>query len=301
MARAVIFGIPVSPGLALGAIRRLHGGTHADRRRIADEAIPAEEAALRDAAARVRAELENTLAAMPSALADYDEIVAAQMELASDPRLLGTALARIRHRKICAAWALEETVEELCELFRGMDDPYLRDRAQDVRAMGLRLGEALRGAGTAAGTDAGILVAEDLAPADVLELEPASILAILTAEGGPTSHTAILARSLRVPALVGVTGLPGAARDGETAIVDGLSGSVLLTPDEADLARFAERKAAYENWERHARAEAARPAESRDGVAIAVRANLENATELTGVAECGADGVGLYRTEFSYL
>ncbi|MDE7370335.1 MAG: phosphoenolpyruvate--protein phosphotransferase, partial [Desulfovibrio sp.] len=245
MARAVIYGIPVSPGLALGAIRRLHGAARGEHRRIADEAIPAEEEALRAATARVRAELEATLADMPPALADYAEIIGAQMELASDPRLLGTALARIRHRKICAAWALEETVAELCELFRGMDDPYLRDRAQDVRAMGLRLGEALHGGAAGAGgaqKDAGVLVAEDLAPADVMELEPASVLAILTAEGGPTSHTAILARSLRVPALVGVTGLPEAAQDGETAIVDGLSGCVLLTPDEAALARYAERK-----------------------------------------------------------
>ncbi|WP_165079064.1 MULTISPECIES: phosphoenolpyruvate--protein phosphotransferase [unclassified Desulfovibrio] len=304
MARAVIYGIPVSPGLALGAIRRLHGAPRGEHRRIADEAVPAEEEALRAAAARVRAELEATLADMPPSLADYAEIVGAQMELASDPRLVGTALARIRHRKICAAWALEETVEELCELFRGMDDPYLRDRAQDVRAMGLRLGEALQGEASGAGgfrEDAGILVAEDLAPADVMELEGGTVLAILTAEGGPTSHTAILARSLRVPALVGVTGLPEAARDGETAIVDGLSGRVLLTPDEADLARYAERKAAYGQWEAHARQAAQRPAESRDGVALSVRANLENAAELGDIDECGADGVGLYRTEFSYL
>ncbi len=302
MARAVIFGISVSPGLALGTIRRLHGAWRGERRHIAEDAIPAEEEALRRAAAHVRAALEKTLAALPATLADYDEIVAAQMELARDPRLLGTALARIRHRKICAAWALEETVEELCELFRGMDDPYLRDRAQDVRAMGLRLGEALAGGATPRGRqDAGVLVAEDLSPADVMELEPETIQAILTAEGGPTSHTAILARSLRVPALVGVTGLPDAARDGETVIVDGLSGCVLLGPDEADLARYARRKESYGNWERHARATSRHPAESRDGVRVSVRVNLENANELRDLADCGADGVGLYRTEFAYL
>ena len=302
MARAVIYGIPVSPGLALGAIRRLHGFSRGERRHLAEDAIPSEEEALRGAVARVRAGLEKTLAALPPALADYGEIIAAQMELAGDPRLTGTALARIRHRKICAGWALEETVEELCELFRGMDDPYLRDRAQDVRAMGLRLAEALRGeARPRPGAEAGILVAEDLSPADVMELATDSILGILTAEGGPTSHTAILARSLRVPALVGVTGLPEAARDGESAIVDGLSGSVLLAPDEADLARYRERKAAYESFEREARDAALHPAESRDGVRVAVRANLENARELEGLHACGADGVGLYRTEFSYL
>ena len=302
MARAVIYGIPVSPGLTLGPIRRLHGFSRGERRHVAAEAVPAEEDALRRAVDGVRAGLAKTLAALPPALADYGEIVAAQMELARDPRLLGTALARIRHRKICAAWALEETVEELCELFRSMDDPYLRDRAQDVRAMGLRLADALRGGpGPRSGEEAGILVAEDLSPADVMELATDSILGILTAEGGPTSHTAILARSLRVPALVGVTGLPETARDGETAIVDGLSGRVLLTPDAADLANYQERKAAYESFERQARAAAVHPAESRDGVRVAVRANLENAKELEDLTACGPDGVGLYRTEFSYL
>lgn len=302
MARAIIFGISVSPGLAFGTIRWLHGAWRGDRRHITEEAVPNEEEALRQAAGEVHAALEKTLMAMPTTLADYGDIVAAQLELASDPRLLGTALARIRHRKICAAWALEETVEELCELFRGMDDPYLRDRAQDVRAMGLRLGETLRGTPlqrVRPGT--GVLVAENLSPADVMELDPDTILAILTAEGGPTSHTAILARSLRVPALVGVTGLSDAARDGETVIVDGLAGCILLEPDKEDIARYARRKKSYKAWEHHAHAASHQAAESRDGVRIAVRANLKNANELNELAECGADGVGLYRTEYSYL
>lgn len=301
MARAIIYGIPVSPGLAQGALKRLHGAWRSDRRQIAADAIADEEDALNRAAATVRSGLEKTLAGLDAPLADYGEIVAAQMELASDPRLLGAALARIRHRKICAAWALEETVAELCELFRGMDDPYLRDRAQDVRATGLRLGAALYGETAKPSASVGILAAEDLSPADVMELEPKAILGILTSEGGPTSHTAILARSLRVPALVGVTGLADAAREGEMVIVDGLSGRVLLSPDEADLARFAEKKDAYESWESLARATAHGPAESRDGVRIAVRANLENGAALCDLAEYGAEGVGLYRTEFSYL
>lgn len=303
MARAIIYGSPVSPGLALGVLQRLHGVCPSERRHITEDAIPAEEEALRRAAALVISGLEKTLADLDSALADYGEIVAAQIELASDPRLLGAALARIRHRKICASWALEETVEELCELFRGMDDAYLRDRAQDVRATGLRLGAALRGeaANMTEKTGAGILAAEDLSPADVMELALETILGIITSEGGPTSHTAILAHSLRVPALVGVTGLPDVAHDGETAILDGLSGCVILSPDEKDLVHYAEKKAAYESWENYARTKAHDPAESKDGVRIAVRANLENGSEARDLAEYGAEGVGLYRTEFSYL
>lgn len=302
MARKVIFGIPVSPGLVQGRLRLLRRPGSGERRLIAPGEAAAEEAALRRAASQVLAALESTRASMPDTLAEYEEVVAAQMEMARDPRLIESAVARIRQTKICATWALDATVDELCALFRGLDDPYLRDRAQDVRALGLRLQEALAGASRPrAGTPEGILAAEDLSPADVMEMDLGCVLGILTEEGGPTSHTAILARSLHVPALVGVTGLLEAARDGERIIVDGLEGCVTLEPDQADLERCERRKAAYERWERQAEASSHRAAESSDGVRVAVRANLENAAELEHLARSGADGVGLYRTEFAYL
>lgn len=302
MARAVLFGIPVSPGIAIGTVRFMHDMRQSEERHIPSEEIPQEQIALRAAAAGVRTALAQTMRNVPEELAEYRDVIAAQMELARDPKLLDAALARIERKGICAAWALDLTIEELCELFRGMDDPYLRDRAQDIRAVGLRIRECLAGVlPREADKGPSLLVAEDLSPADVMELDLKGVLGILTVEGGPTSHTAILSRGLRIPALVGITGLLETASENEPAIVDGLSGRVLLGPDAADLAHYTARRDEYSRWVQQTRRNACWPAEMCDGVRVRAQANLESPDELPGFAESGADGVGLYRTEFAYL
>lgn len=303
MARAVLFGIPVSPGIAIGPVRFMHKTGQAEERSISPGEVTAEQEALRAAAAHVRAGLQVTMDNVPEDLAEYRDVIAAQMELARDPKLLDASLARIEHKLICATWALSLTIEELCALFRDMDDPYLRDRAQDIRAVGLRLRERLEAdpAKGRAAPSPGVLVAEDLSPADVMELNLDNVLGILTVEGGPTSHTAILSRGLHIPALVNVTGLLRVAEEDDQVIVDGLGGCVLLGPDEGDLARYAAYRDEYTAWESHTRRTAHWPAEMCDGVRVGVQANLESADELSALPESGAEGVGLYRTEFAYL
>lgn len=303
MARAVLFGIPVSPGIAIGPVRFMHKTGQAEERSISPGEVTAEQEALRAAAAHVRAGLQITMDNVPEDLAEYRDVIAAQMELARDPKLLDASLARIEHKLICATWALNLTIEELCALFRDMDDPYLRDRAQDIRAVGLRLRERLEAdpAKGRAAPSPGVLVAEDLSPADVMELNLDNVLGILTVEGGPTSHTAILSRGLHIPALVNVTGLLRVAEEDDQVIVDGLGGCVLLGPDEGDLARYAAYREEYTAWESHTRRTAHWPAEMCDGVRVGVQANLESAEELSALPESGAEGVGLYRTEFAYL
>ena len=149
--------------------------------------------------------------------------------MTGDPKLEEAAAKRIAQEKICAAWALQKTIDQLCDLFHGMDDPYLRDRAQDIRVVGLRIRDRLSG-GSSIGTSAQdiILAAEDISPADVMELDLKRVRGILTQEGGPTSHTAILSRGLHIPALVCVTGLQDSAREGDPVIIDGLGGNVLI-------------------------------------------------------------------------
>ena len=281
----------------------MHKARQDDERRIAAAEVAAEQETLRAAAESVRASLAATMENVPEDLSEYRDVIAAQMEMARDPKLLKAALARIESNLVCASWALKLTVDELCALFRSMDDAYLRDRAQDIRAVGLRLREHLAADPAHRGEDEtpGVLVAEDLSPADVMELNLDRVLGILTAEGGPTSHTAILSRGLHIPCLAGVTGLMDIARENETVVVDGLGGSVLLSPDEADEARFAARREEYTAWEDLTLKSARWPAEMCDGVRVEVQANLEGTNELTALAQCGADGVGLYRTEFAYF
>ena len=302
MARSLLFGTSVSPGIAIGVLRFAHNVQTVEMRRISPREVEGEQEQLRAAVTHVRAALQEAMAKVPEDLAEYREVIAAQIELARDPKLVGSALARIEKELVCAAWALDSTVEQLCSIFRNMDDPYLRDRAQDIRAVGLRLRECLAGrCALPAAAGAGILAAQDLSPADVMDMDFKDVRAVITAEGGPTSHTAILSRGLHIPALVGVTGLLETGRPGERVIVDGLNGCLLLDPDADDLAAYEERLHEYQEWGARTRSESHWPAEMRDGVRVGVHANLERLEEMDELQASGAEGVGLYRTEFSFL
>ena len=302
MARSLLFGTSVSPGIAIGVLRFAHNVQTVEMRRISPREVEGEQEQLRAAVTHVRAALQEAMTKVPEDLAEYREVIAAQIELARDPKLVGSALARIEKELVCAAWALDSTVEQLCSIFRNMDDPYLRDRAQDIRAVGLRLRECLAGScALPAAAGAGILAAQDLSPADVMDMDFKDVRAVITAEGGPTSHTAILSRGLHIPALVGVTGLLETGRPGERVIVDGLNGCLLLDPDADDLAAYEERLHEYQEWEARTRSESHWPAEMRDGVRVGVHANLERLEEMDELQASGAEGVGLYRTEFSFL
>ena len=276
MARSLLFGTSVSPGIAIGVLRFAHNVQTVEMRRISPREVEGEQEQLRAAVTNVRAALQEAMAKVPEDLSEYREVIAAQIELARDPKLVGSALSRIEKELVCAAWALDSTVEQLCSIFRNMDDPYLRDRAQDIRAVGLRLRECLAGScALPAAAGAGILAAQDLSPADVMDMDFKDVRAVITAEGGPTSHTAILSRGLHIPALVGVTGLLETGKPGEKVIVDGLNGCLLLDPDADDLATYEERQREYQEWEARTRSESHWPAEMRDGVRVSVHANLE--------------------------
>lgn len=304
MARAKIFGIALSPGIALGRIIFLHPPQSEEKRRIGPEEIAQQCAELERAAQKAREELEQAMLKVPDELAEYRDVIAAQMELARDPKLIGAALESIGCNRITADWALENTVNELCAIFQNMEDPYLRDRAQDIRALGQRMRKNMRPplpdrpANVSGGQ---VLTAFDISPADVMELDLTHIAAIVTVEGGATSHSAILARSLRIPALGGLKNLLLEARSDEGAIVDGFEGLLLLGPDSRELDLYARRRREYQAWAEATRQAASQPAITRDGTRIRVMANLDKSPDFACVARNGADGVGLYRTEFSFL
>lgn len=302
MARIILKGTPISPGIAIGPLCLLGNAHLYEKRHIEEEDIQAEIESLERASAQVRDDLLHTLQNLPPKLSEYAEIIAAQIELARDPQIMQGAKARIRRRKICAAWALSETIEELRKLFSDMADPYLCDRAQDIKIIGRSLGNALDGVKNSFQCDFnGILAAFDLSPAHVLELQLDGIQGLATVEGGITSHTAILARGLKVPAVVGVMRLFEVARYGEIVIVDGFSGSILFGPSEKDLEIYRRSRAEYQLFETEAQNSAKLPAKTRDGRQISVYANVDNRQEAVNLEEFGAEGIGLYRTEFSYL
>ncbi|MDR2696183.1 MAG: phosphoenolpyruvate--protein phosphotransferase, partial [Deltaproteobacteria bacterium] len=146
-----------------------------------------------------------------------------------------------------------------------------------------------------------VLLAEEISPVDAIELKPARLLSLVTVEGGQMSHTAILARSLHIPVIMGVSGLLEVSRENELVIVDAFKGRVYLEPDEAELLEFTRRRKEYALWQEQVRRSAHLPAETLDAVRISVRANIEDAVGCEAVSASGAEGIGLCRTELAYL
>lgn len=302
MARAVLKGAALAPGIAIGKLKILPDSRIYEKRQVGEEEIAAEIHALQKASRQVCAKLQKTIASIPENLAEYREIVALQIELARDTRILNGAIGRIRRKKVCASWALSETIAELATLFQSMADPYLSDRAQDIRSIGQALMAALTGASPPADdSQPGVLAAYDLSPANIMDFRPRGNMGLMTVEGGATSHTAILARGLKVPAIGALNDLFREARNGETVILDGLAGEALLGPDENELSRYGALQKRYVAFETEARQAARLPAITRDGVEVTVLANLESAQETHELLRCGAEGVGLFRTEFGWM
>ena len=304
MARLVLFGIPISPGIAIGKASLMQRPALSMARvSLMADAVETEVNRLYEAAQKVRDELAQAQESVPADLPTHREIIASHMLICQDPKLLHGAVEHIRAHRMSAVWALEKTGENLCAAFRAIDDPYLRDRAQDVRTVIGRMQSRLHGNKhiVSEREAPAVLLAEEISPADAVELKLDRILALITVEGGQTTHMAILARHLHIPAVVGASGLLEVAREGEQVIVDALKGCVYLEPDEAELMEFARRQGEYSLWQEQVRRSAHLSAETLDAVRIEVRANIEEAKECKAVLDSGAEGIGLCRTELAYL
>jgi phosphotransferase system enzyme I (PtsI) len=304
VARLVLSGIPVSPGIAIGRAGRMQRPSlRMARMSIPAAAVEAEVSRLYEAARTVRDELARARESVPSELPEQKEIIASHMLICQDPKLLQGAAEHIRERHMSAVWALEKTGESLCAAFRAIDDPYLRDRVQDIRTVAGRIQGCLYDGKyvTPEREAPAVLLAEEISPVDAIELKLERLLSLVTAEGGQTTHTVILARSLRIPAVVGVSDLLEVSRDNELVIVDAFKGRVYLEPDEAELMDFARRQGEYSLWQAQVSRSAHLPAETLDAVRITVRANIEEAGDCESALASGAEGIRLGRTEIAYL
>ncbi len=301
MARAILFGIPVAPGIAIGKIVHTHLEQNIDESFILQDHIEKEVKKLHAAAITVGEDLEKAKKAAINQ--EHIDIIQAHIMMSHDPRLLSETEECIRTQKLCAPWALQKTIDALCKAFTELDDPYLRDRVFDLRAVGARLQCHLAGKDYVPHTSSSprVYMAEDLSPVDTLSLSAEHILGLVMAEGGATSHTAILARSFNIPAIVGVTGILETVRENDLVIVDAITGCVYIDPDEQELASFGKKLDEYKTWVQSVRKNATLLAETIDNIHINVQANLENVNEVDSIVSYGAEGIGLYRTEYAYL
>ena len=232
------------------------------------------------------------------------ELLDAQLLSLSDEALLGPARAAIEQEGLAAAAAWQRSVRSVAAGYRALEDLYQQARAADVEDVGAQVLAALGGAAPERElppSAPGILVADDLSLAEVARLDPGRVLGIATARGGPTSHAAILARTLGIPALAGAGEGILELSDGTPAALDGDAGRLLVHPPAALLAELALRGEAQRRALQEARAASAAPAVTQDGRRIQVLANVRSAAEARAAVAAGAEGVGVLRTELLFL
>lgn len=304
MAKAVLHGIAVSTGIAIGKgffLNRAPGLVRHDL--VSLEMVESEIARLQSAIASVVEDFALAKEHLPRSAAANAEVIETHLLICQDPKLGGEAQNRIREQRMNAEWALEEAVARVADIFSQINSPYIRDRIEDVRLVADRI--LLRLAGNAplssAADERGILLAHDLAPADAIGLTPERVFSFAVERGGKTSHTGIVARSLNIPAVVGVSGLGETVADGDLVIVDGLKGRLLVDPDEDELAHYLTLQSQFNAYETRIRTHASRPAETEDGQRVAVFANIDITADTVNMTNFDGEGIGLVRTEFLYI
>ena len=233
------------------------------------------------------------------------QVFDAHLMVLSDPELIGQVKDNITSNKVNAESALKEVTDMFISIFAGMEDnPYMQERAADIRDVSKRILAHLLGVkipSPATIKDEVIIVAADLTPSDTAQLNRQYVKAFVTDIGGRTSHSAIMARSLEIPAIVGTKEVTSTAKDGDIIIVDGLSGDVFLNPSEEVVAEYRAKAEAFAlqqaEWEKLKDSKTY----TKDGHQVELAANIGTPKDLEGVVNNGAEGVGLYRTEFLYM
>ena len=230
-------------------------------------------------------------------------IFEAHMQIAQDPSLSDgiKSLVESSHTNVVAATA--QTIETFANIFLGMEDAYMRERGADIKDIGDRLmrnmlGMNPRGLSHISGEV--ILVAQDLAPSDTASLDKNVVKGIVTAAGGPTSHAAIMARTLEIPAVMGVGDIEGFV-DGDKAVVLGTDGIVEMNPSDADWDEYTNQAAAFQEELKRLRESANLEATTTDGHHVELFGNIGKAKDAKNALTMGAQGIGLYRTEFLYM
>ncbi|GCE27795.1 phosphoenolpyruvate-protein phosphotransferase [Dictyobacter alpinus] len=237
------------------------------------------------------------------------EIFDAHLLLFEDDTLLDGTYQRIEQEHKNAEWALSETTDEIAQMFAEIEDEYLRARGADIQDIRLRLLNHLQGRPTAQLDhlrEPTIVIARDLLPSDTAGLDPKLVLGLATEQGGPTSHTAILSRQLRIPAVVAIPGLLEHVsalhhHDDHKMVLDARTGELLLTPDAATLQQYQADQVVYQQQQQQLALLKDQPAITPDGIRVEVAANIGRSADAGPAVEAGATGVGLFRTEFLFL
>ncbi|WP_160043459.1 phosphoenolpyruvate--protein phosphotransferase [Paenibacillus sp. USDA918EY] len=300
----LLTGVPASPGIAIAKAYRLESEESVPQRKAVDDTA-AEKQRLKEAVEAAKADIdrirESTLERLGPQKA---EIFEAHLFLLDDPDLIDAAMDQIESEGINAEFALYEVASGIMEALRSMDNELLRERAADVKDITGRVISKLEGRKHSALSELNsetILVAKDLTPSDTAQLNLEFVRGFVTEIGSRTSHSAIMARSLELAAVVGAGADASEIRTGDTVILDATAGQVIVNPTDRQLEEYSVRKREYEEYQLRMRSYVDRPSVTADGFQVELASNIGGIDDLEKVLANGADGIGLFRTEFLYM
>lgn len=305
----VFEGLGVAPGIAIGTAHFIESGVaQVPEHRLAAGEVAAEQARFAAAVAQAQKQvrkLKTKSQNLPAAVAEeVDFLLDAHLQMLTGSRVVRGVERRITEDRLNAEAAVQSEIAEVAQKFAALDDPYLAARADDIREVGNRLIRNLTKTPFEAFShlpEGSILVAEELTPADTALMDPRRVAGFATMLGGAESHTAIMARSLGLPAVLGVAGLIGAVKTGDAIVIDGGNGRVVVNPSASRLVELRRRQAEILREQRQLARLRRLPALTRDGTLVTLNANLELPRELDMALAVGAEGIGLLRTEFLYM
>ena len=299
-------GTAISPGIAIGKSLLLEKQDVAVYRiDLEDQQVESEIQRLKEAIEKSAAQITLLKDQLSDRLGrEHGYIMDSQLLMLSDKLLVENTIDLIRKEKVNAEWALNETAAQWTSIFANMPDEYFKERGTDVEDVIHRIMANLAQINvhtlTQVDEDA-VILSFQMTPSDIVELQNTKVVGFATQLGGKTSHTAIIARSLKVPAVTGIAGIDDIAKSGEIVIIDGYEGIVIVDPATTQLREYQNKKNYYEEHSRVMLTQRELPAMTKDGRKVVVQANIELPEELEAAIRSGAQGIGIYRSEFLYL
>jgi len=302
----ILTGIGGAPGISIGPAYLVDrpGQDVIDKYNLDRGQVSSEVLRFKSAVKKAESELGKLIKKSPKELGQQVYILEAHKALLRDKMFYGKTVENIKKARVNAEWALKTTVDRVKLVFSKIEDSYIRERVSDVVWVYQRVLRNLSGtkeSGIEEIDKRVILVARDFSPAETSQMHSKWVKGFVTDVGAMTSHTSIIARTLQIPAVMGVEKATRKIQTGDIIILDGRAGVVILNPREETLVRYAEAKERYEDFQEAMARDSLLPARTKDGFSVHINANIELLSEAAKVKDLGGDGIGLYRTEFLYL
>ena len=296
-------GIAASPGIAIAEALVLNDEVSYEERQVSD--TEEEKERLAAAIKESKEQLKKIKTKVKDEMGEEKaQIFEAHLLAVEDPELIKKAEAKIEEEELNAEAALDQAVESFAQMLDAMDNEYMKERAGDLRDVGSRILKNLLGLNTLSLAELErevIVVAHDLAPSDTAQIDKELVQAFATEVGSRTSHTAIMARSLEIPAVVGANSILDEVKTGDEIIVDGVDGEVIVNPSQSEVKEYEKKAQDYAAHKKRLESLKEKAAKTRDGHQVELAANIGTSNDIKGALENGAEGIGLYRSEFLYM